>query len=346
MINPSSLATFTHPYTEPPPTPTQHEDLFSILNSCGERCNNPCYGDHLYGPLRTASVGGVNTYLMPADAQEGFDFVEGLKHMCRKMGLQEDAQVWWVGGDLTGIFPQEQAQRATQALKAFVSSTFFDAAGRIRNDRLMLSEYAGPEKEGEGWCAIRCVGKLLEQMPELAGNFLPYGVVTGSDWFKSIGSVPHCGVKHLYVVHGNRPETEDAWDSNALARNALILEGGSRTLGYIFEIVASGGKVIGLHGLRGKRDAYLSASKFVGDLCEYLKAHPLATDDDVMVFWNEYTAKHLPFNPHASDAHTKQKFIDAAWKIFRERGLIHTLQTHVSIYSHEDFLLSAHSKTV
>lgn len=326
----------------------EQADLYSVLASFTDEEVRKKPGVPLYASLNTITHKNINIFLMPAQSQESFDFAQGLEHICHSMGLERSSKVWWVGGDLTGKFSEKMAGFAVRALRTFVQEHFLAENGDFKKDCLLLGEYAGPEDvEGKGCSAIRCVGRMLKEIPPLADNFMAYGVVTSADWFKSIKAVPHEGVKHMYVVHGNRPGNDDAWDSNALARNAIILEGGSRTLGYIFEIIANGGEVIGLYGFREKTPDYfdeesqkycLSAAKFVSELCVNIASGAVKTNKDALEFWRKYCLDCLPYNPKASDAHTKQQFIDAAWETFIKSNLIEKISEKFLGQHYEEYI--------
>ncbi len=302
--------------------------------------NNPMHGQALIGGLRVANIAGKINFLMPADVQKGFNFTQGLAVMAQQMGLHANAEIWWIGGDLKGYFSVAQSEKAVDCLESFIDSEFV-SNGALRSDRVLISEYAGPENaEGSAYSGIRCVGKLIERRPELLSCFLPYAVIDGGapEWFQSIGAIAHARANFMYLVCGERTGESDPWDSNGLAKNAFILEGGSRVLGYIFEVIAQDGQVIALHGFREKSKPFMSASKFIGALQTYLNQNPKASFDDVMVFYNQYITKHPAFDPSASDAHTKTYFINKAWELFKKERLVEKLKSNVHVYSAEQWL--------
>ncbi len=286
------------------------------------------YGADFYGPIRSINVDGIKCFLIHAEDQATLDHKASLSHMAKAIGLSPEVETWWIGGTLTGYFSPDKSETAVKAISTFLSHHFLDSEGLYRKDRLLISEYAGPEDaSGKELSAIRAIGKVIEKNEALLSNFIPYVVsdAEATGWFKSIGSIAH-KFNHLYVVHGQRKGQSDPWDSNGLARNGFILEGGSRTLGYIFEILGAGGKVIAIYGLNScerstQKTCFMSASKFMSKFKDFLLKHPKATQREINTFWDEYIKKFPPFDPSASDAHTKQPFIDKAWEYFHTNNL-------------------------
>lgn len=300
----------------------QHEStLVSIQRMNQMLLSDPKKGENICQGVRKVQQGNITCFLVEANAQKDISYETATKTMANHIGLKGDeTQTWWIGGDLTGFFPQKHTQKAVDTVRTFLDEHFKDKeTGCYRKDRMLVSEYAGPEdKDGEQICAIRAIGKILEKDPELASSFVPY-VVTDNEatkWFESIGAIIHPNIKHLYMVHGRREESTDPWDSNGLARNAFILEGGARTLGYMFEVLGAEGQVIGIYGLRDDDNPFMSSSRFLANLKEFLIKEPNANKDDIDRFWNAYIKVHPPFDPSTSDAHTKQYFLDKAWEYF------------------------------
>lgn len=336
----------TSQQTAPSSDYKNHSDnMFKLIEDLNAKLlRDKDYGADFYGPMKVVNLNGIKFFLLHAEDQATLDYEASLSHMAKAIGLSPEVETWWIGGTLTGNFSSDKSKAAIKAIRTFLSNHFLDSEGLYRKDRMLISEYAGPEDaSGEKLSAIRAIGKVIEKDEALLNNFIPYVVSNAgaTRWFKSIGSIVH-KFNHLFVVHGQRKGESDPWDSNGLARNGFILEGGSRTLGYIFEILGAGGKVIGIYGLNScepstGKTCFMSASKFMSEFKDFLLEHPEATQDAINTFWDEYIKISPPFDPSASDAHTKQPFVDKAWEYYHTNNLRERIIENFQSYDVDEY---------